>query len=453
MAFLSATSLPAADTPKNLLPAADAPGWTFSTPETLQPSGHEVESLTIPDAAGTLMSKGPALVLHTEHDGTYGKWTALVQAIRPGNFYEFSVWQQAQGVDFDNVRTPLILSWFRDKDGKDELQRDYIDEVGQGTPTGPEGWQRRFRRIKAPANAKSVRVELGLRWAKGARVRWASPQFIEVPPPSPKPVRLATTRIVPPPDSSVEKNTALMAEMLDKVAAENPDLVLFSENLVDRNVRRPLQENAQTIPGPLTDMLSEKARRHRMYIITTLHEVDAAGRYYNTAVLIDREGRVAGKYRKVHLTMGEADKGMLPGNDYPVFDTDFGRIGIMICWDNWFPETARILRLNGAEMIFLPIAGDGVPGHWEAVSRTRAFDNGVYLISSATVSETPSAIINPAGEIVAQTTGASDYVVREINLHQEWRVRYLSVSQGVGEAKSLYIQERRPDTYPQTPRP
>jgi predicted amidohydrolase len=78
---------------------------------------------------------------------------------------------------------------------------------------------------------------------------------------------------------------------------------------------------------------------------------------YNTAVLIDRHGRVAGKYRKVHLPREEIEGGLTPGGAYPVFDTDFGRIGMMICWDGEYVDSARALAIQGAEILFVPAAG------------------------------------------------------------------------------------------------
>jgi predicted amidohydrolase len=144
--------------------------------------------------------------------------------------------------------------------------------------------------------------------------------------------------------------------------------------------------------------------------------------------------------------MEEADVGLTPGREYPVFQTDFGKVGMLVCWDEWFTEAARILRLKGAEMLLLPLAGDGDPAHWDAVSRARALDNGLFFVSSGTVSDS-SRIINPHGDVLAEARGNFSYALQELNLNDEWRLRYLSVGQGTGEAKSLYIQERRPDTY------
>jgi predicted amidohydrolase len=238
----------------------------------------------------------------------------------------------------------------------------------------------------------------------------------------------------------------LMGEILERVGPEKPDVVLLSENFNTRGVRLPLEQKAETIPGPLTNLLAEKAKKFGMHVITTLPERDGK-LFHNTAVWIDRAGRIAGKYHKVHLTISEMEAGLTPGSEYPVFETDFGRLGIVTCWDNWFPEPMRILRLRGAEMVFMPLAGDGDPAHWNPVWAARAIDNGVYLITSSTVGDTESRIINPKGAVIAETKEKFGYAIAEIDLNQEWRLRYLSAGNGAGEAKSLYLRERRPETY------
>lgn len=395
-------------------------------------------------AIGSRVSRdgAPALSLRAERFETVGKWMTLVREVAPGKYYRFEVLHQSERIASEAGSVFVMLSWFRTADGEDEIQRDYV------LPTGDEGsWRRSTRTLQAPAGTQSVRVELGLRWAPGGAAYWKDARLSEASPRQARKVRIAATRILPDiPTATIASNTQLMADMFDRVGPEKPDIVLFSENLATRFVRLPLSEKAQPVPGPLTDMLSAKAKKFGTYAITTLLEVDGP-LFHNTAVLIDRAGRIVGKYRKVHLTIGETDSGLTPGTGYPVFDTDFGRIGIMTCWDNWFSEPARILRLNGAEMLFMPLAGDGQPVHWEHVWRARASDNGVWLITSATVTDSPSRIIDPRGEVVAEARGAFAHALAEIDLDHEWRVRWLSVDHGYGEAKTFYLKERRPDTY------
>jgi predicted amidohydrolase len=395
-------------------------------------------------AQGKLVQRegAPVLSIETSRFESVGKWRTLVSQIEGGKHYRFEVQHQSEGVPSEGTSVLVILSWFRTADGKQSLQRDYVL-----TLDAPGAWQTNARTVKAPADAKSVCVELGLRWAPGGKVFWKNPRLTQVAAPAPRKVRVSTTRIVPDiPTATVASNTALMLKMFDEVGPEKPDVVLFSENLATRFVTRPLAEKAQPIPGPLTDALAAKAKKYRTYVIATLLESDGF-LFHNTAVLIDRDGRVVGKYRKVHLTMGETDSGLTPGSEYPIFDTDFGRIGIMTCWDNWFDESARALRLAGAEILFLPLAGDGVPTHWEHVWKARTLDNGVWLVSSSTVTDSPSRILNPHGEVLADANGKFAHATAELDLNQEWRVRYMSVGNGEGEPAALLIKERRPDTY------
>ncbi len=115
--------------------------------------------------------------------------------------------------------------------------------------------------------------------------------------------------------------------------------------------------------------------------------------------------------------------------------------------DSWFTEPARILRLKGAELLVLPLEGDGDERHWDMISRARAIDNGVYVVASSTVAKSPSRIIDPDGDVLAETLDRFGIVVSSINLDRESRLHWLSVGPAEGEARSLYIKERRPDTY------
>ncbi len=119
-------------------------------------------------------------------------------------------------------------------------------------------------------------------------------------------------------------------------------------------------EAAEAVPGPTTHLLAEYARKHRMVIVVPVYEREMAGVYYNTAAVIDADGKYLGKYRKNHIpqTHGFWEKYYFkPGNlGYPVFKTQYADIGVYICYDRHFPEGARLLGLNGAEIVFNPSA-------------------------------------------------------------------------------------------------
>jgi predicted amidohydrolase len=383
---------------------------------------------------------GGVLSLKAKSAEAYGKWLTLVPKIEAGRTYRFGVEYRASKVGNEQVSIAAMLSWYSDAAGRKMLQRDYADRLQNAS----EGWKRLERVIDAPAGAQSVKVELSLRWAKDGAVTWRRPELHLTERHAPPKARIVTTRMRPAAGATVESNLERMSAIIDKAGAQKPDLILLSETYVNWGVKAPLAETAQPIPGPATEMLALKARQHRSWIAASLNEREGE-HIYNTAVLLDREGRIAGKYRKTHLPLEEAERGVTPGDDYAVVNTDFGRVGLMVCWDAWFPEVTRILRLKGAEIVLLPIAGDGDARHWDVISRARAMDNGVYLISSATVGKSASRIIDPSGEVLAETMDG--IATAEIDLSREWRLRWLSIGPGDGEAKSLYIKERRPDTY------
>ncbi len=137
--------------------------------------------------------------------------------------------------------------------------------------------------------------------------------------------------------------------------------------------------------GPTTRLMQDLARKHKMVLIVPMYEEDITGVYYNTAAIIDADGKFLGKYRKTHIPQvpGFWEKFYFkPGNlGYPVFDTAVGRVGIYICYDRHFPEGPRMLGLHGAEMIFIPSATSrGLSMHlWEIEQRAHAIFNGVFV--------------------------------------------------------------------------
>lgn len=150
---------------------------------------------------------------------------------------------------------------------------------------------------------------------------------------------------------------------------------------------------AEPIPGPSTDRLGRLARELGLVIVAPLFERRAAGVYHNSAAILDADGSLAGIYRKMHIPDDPCfyEKYYFAPGDlgFRAFDTQAGRIGVLICWDQWFPEAARLVALQGAEIIMVPTAigwhprerkalGDGQLDAWQTVQRGHAVANGVY---------------------------------------------------------------------------
>ena len=151
---------------------------------------------------------------------------------------------------------------------------------------------------------------------------------------------------------------------------------------------------AEPVPGPTTEVLAELAEELGIVIIAALFEKRASGVYHNTAAVIDADGTYMGKYRKMHIPQdpGFEEKFYFSPGDlgYKVWDTKFGKIGVLICWDQWYPEAARLAALAGAEILFYPTAigwlpdekaelGEAQHNAWETVQCGHAVANGCYL--------------------------------------------------------------------------
>jgi predicted amidohydrolase len=153
---------------------------------------------------------------------------------------------------------------------------------------------------------------------------------------------------------------------------------------------------------------------------------------YNTAILVGRDGGLVGSYRKTHLPREEFEGGLMPGDCYPVFETDFARVGIMICWDLQFPEVARALALRGAEVILLPIWGGN-----EALAYARAIENYVFLVTASY--DMRSFILDPTGAILAEATPQFPLAVAQLHLDRKLMQPW------IGDMRNRTWKERRPD--------
>ncbi|MBT7595975.1 MAG: carbon-nitrogen hydrolase family protein, partial [Gemmatimonadetes bacterium] len=150
------------------------------------------------------------------------------------------------------------------------------------------------------------------------------------------------------------------------------------------------------LPGAFCDMLAKRARQANCYMAAGVLERDG-DIVYNSAVLVDRQGKLVGVQRKVHPYWPEEPAGVVPGESFDTFRTDFGVVGFMICYDSWWPESARLLALKGAELVLFPNAG-----YEPLILPARAIDNNVYILTASLYS--PAAVTNTLGETLARST-------------------------------------------------
>ncbi len=213
-------------------------------------------------------------------------------------------------------------------------------------------------------------------------------------PPNPKNVKigLIQMKMVPEP----EKNLAHAISLIGKAAARGAKIICLPELFTTKYFaqhRGKAEQFSESIRGRTAEALSEAARKNKVVLVGGSIYEKAGGRLYNTSMVFDNTGRMLGKYRKIHIPHDEMywEKDYFEGGDsgFKVFDTPYGKVGVLICYDQWFPEAARVNALMGAEIVFYPTAIGIVDGieqaegswqdAWENVMRGHAIANGMFV--------------------------------------------------------------------------
>jgi predicted amidohydrolase len=347
-----------------------------------------------------------------------GRWLRRVP-VKAGKYYVFSATYRAKEVATPRRSVLARVVWFG-PGGKQVEQAEYPFTIRKADA---QGWTRVTGTYQAPAQATHAQLELHLRWAARGEVLWQRAELKETAPPAPRKVRLAAVNHRPQGGQSPQKNLEAFARLIDQAARQKADIVCLPEGITVVGTGKKYADVAEPIPGPSTKLLGQRAAKHKLYVVAGLYE-RAGKAIYNTSVLIGRDGKLLGKYRKVCLPREEIDGGLTPGKQYPVFDTDFGRVGMMICWDVHFPEVARDLAAQGAEVILMPIWGGN-----ETLARARAIENQLYLVASGYDFKT--AIFDQAGKSVAEAARDPAVIVVEVDLNRrrlwrwlgDWRAR------------------------------
>lgn len=214
--------------------------------------------------------------------------------------------------------------------------------------------------------------------------------------------------------STVDANNTEVMRRLDLALKLHPDMVCLPESFGAAGVTKDsVSELAESIPGPTTDQVARRAREHQCYILCPIFN-QREGKYWNSVIVIDRRGNIVGIYDKIHPVTSSSDytvleQGIQPASEAPVFDLDFGRIGVQICFDIQFPDSWAELSRKGARLVVWSSAyNGGFP------LQAYAWLHHYYVVSS--VSTEKSRIIDPCGTILAETDNQNNIIYRTINL-------------------------------------
>lgn len=371
---------------------------------------------------------GRAYGLVIEADGREGLfgWWEKAYPVRGGASYRFAARYKAERVKSPRRTVVARIRW-TDAEGKPVLRDEPSEasflhgkrpgaepELPADSGAGPDGWTEVSGHYRAPAAAVRAVVELSYRWEPNGRVEWANVSLDEASPQAPRRVRLATVHFRPSAGTTPMDKCRQFEPLIADAGKQHADLVVLPETLTYYGRKGTYAESAEPVPGPSTEYFGKLAKEHDLYIVAGLLERDKH-LVYNVAVLIGPDGKVAGKYRKVSLPRGEIDGGITPGSDYPVFHTRFGKLGMMVCYDGFFPEVARELSNKGAEVIAWPVWGCN-----PLLASARACENHVYLVSSTYTDISDhwmlSAIYGHDGTPLARATEWGSVVVAEVDL-------------------------------------
>jgi agmatine deiminase len=259
------------------------------------------------------------------------------------------------------------------------------------------------------------------------------------------------------------ENTSKTISKIAEAAKKGAQIVclqeLFQTQYFPQQENQKVQNLSETIPGRTTNKLCEIAQKYKLVIIAPIFEKEQNDKYFNTAVVIDANGKILGKYRKVHIPNDpffyEKTYFEQGNNRFETFKTKYATIGVLICYDQWFPEPARILALKGAQIIFYPTAIGYINDHnstdgnwneaWKTVQRAHAIENGVHVAAVNRVGQEgqlkfwgDSFVCDSFGEMLKQASKEKEEIlVVEVDLEKNKRIQ-----EGWG-----FFENRRPDTY------
>jgi predicted amidohydrolase len=393
-------------------------GWSAKAPR------DEIRPAFSFEPNGGPKHEGSLVIRHDEREGLDG-WFQKSFDVKGGDYYRFAAMRKLTGVAVPRRSALVRVLWQNERGGmvSADVPKQQVEETGNVPSAEPEhptdgatdshGWTTVSGVYRAPAKAARAVVELHLQWAPEGVAEWSDIEFTPTEPPAPRIVRLATIHYKPT-GKSPRENCEEYAPLVAEAAKQQADLVVLGETVPYVNVKMQPHETAESIPGPMTNYFGRLAEQHKLHIVLSLYERERH-LVYNTAVLLGPDGKLIGKFRKVCLPHGEVEKGVAPGSEYPVFDTKFGKVGLMVCYDGFFPEVARELANRGAEVIAWPVWGCN-----PRLATARACENHVYLVSSTYMQPKDgwmiSAVFDRTGKPIATADKPGTVAVAEVDL-------------------------------------
>lgn len=385
----------------------------------------EIAPRTFVDSVHYRHAPGSLAISGNSNAAAYGGWEYTAPGVQAGKWYRFVAYYRADGLQDERRQVVSRLDW-KKVDGNRAGHPDYVyasERTGE--------WTRVWIEAPAPEGSAAVNLQLYLQNAPYSTLWWDEISLEEVPAPPKRLVRVASVNLRPRGTHSAQESVGQFVDVIEKSVAAGTDVILLPEGITVVGTGKVYPDVAEKVPGPTTERLAQVARAKKAYIVAGIFEREGAA-IYNTAVLIDRAGKLLGKYRKVYLPREEIEAGLTPGNDYPVFRTDFGKVGMMICWDVQYADPARALALRGAEMILMPIWGGN-----ETLGKARAIENRVFLVSSGY--DYPTYIMDPDGELLAIAREQGTVAVATIDLNRRYLESWL------GDMRERFMKELRLD--------
>ncbi len=384
-----------------------------------------------------------------------GGWQLKITGLKPSLCYQIELPYQIAGVENPREHVKCLAIWGDVPSDQSNIHDKAVNDAlimrESSATTGV------FSRVVAvPPDATILTLRYILRWTPRGTATLGAPVVTETTPILRPIVRIAVAtgsiqRRNRAGISSVKDNIAYYSTLCEEAARLKPDFIVLPETALQWGAPGHAIDTALQINGPEVNVFRKIASANKLRILLPIYERDADA-VFNSALLVGPRS-IEGCYRKVQLAeYGETNSGIMPGSSFPVFDTPTGRVGCLICMDSSCQEASRMLGLNGAEIMLLPIMGDhradrftrGVPvfheERWKAIMRSRALDNQ-FVLGVARNETLGSCVIDRKGEIRAWNDGTEDVICADVELnpdHRKWNG---------GSQRDIIWLQRRPSLY------